>query len=336
MSFSSDGLSRNTIQAIQFELWPDCYTGCEYCYLKGTPRITTIKDKSKNIYQTVMDIINPELMKDYNAVGLIGGEFFQGQLAGVKTEWQDLIVTLSKLLDEEEIKEVWLATSLIFDDLADFKQTLDILTKYELKENQRITICTSYDTIGRFRNENCLDIWKRNMQWIKENYPQVSIHIQTILTQDTIEKLIDNINYFDNIATYDSIDFRYPSISRADCPTVTGIKDYRAKMLEKLHEFPKHFFIEDRNLFLRFLKVFYNKYGRLKVLNLIHQPEMRSRRLKIYIEGTEIEDRWNDTRDIYLPCGHLVDGLCYVNDSTHCIYCDIEKFIKRMEINYIG
>ena len=39
----------------------------------------------------------------------------------------------------------------------------------------------------------------------------------------------------------------------------------------------------------------------------------------------------NDTRDVYLPCGHLVDGLCYVNDDKHCIYCDIEKFIKNLE-----
>ena len=58
---------------------------------------------------------------------------------------------------------------------------------------------------------------------------------------------------------------------------------------------------------------------------------MRSRNLTIFVENTNIEDRWNDTRDVYLPCGHLVDGLCYVNDDKHCIYCDIEKFIKNLE-----
>lgn len=282
-----------------------------------------------------MDIINPEIMKDYNAVGLIGGEFFQGQLTGVKTEWHDLIFTLSKLLDEEEIKEVWLATSLIFEDLEDFKQTLDILSQYPLRSNQRITICTSYDTIGRFRNDNSLKVWQRNMKWVKDNYPNISLHIQTILTQDTIEKLITDINYFDNIAEYTSIDFRYPSISRADCPTVTGIKDYRSMMLARLTDFPDKFFIQDRNSFLRCLNLFEKKYGLNKVKNLIHQPEMRSRRLKIYVDNAEIVDRWNDTRDVYLDCGHLVDGLCYVNDSTHCIYCDIEKFIKNKEMNYV-
>lgn len=234
-------------------------------------------------------------------------------------------------LNSELIKEFWLATALLFKDTNLLEKTLQVLDLNNLKPNQCVRICTSYDTVGRFLIKEREDLWLNNIKYIKEKFPKAAIHTQTILTQDTIEKLIENPNYFDFVTKYSTIDFRYPSISRKDCPTITGIKDYRSMMIKRLDQFPKKFFIEDRNLFLKFLKVFYKKYGLQKVQNLIHQPEMRSRNLTIFVENTNIEDRWNDNRDVYLDCGHLVDGLCYVNDDRHCIYCDIEKFIKNLE-----
>lgn len=252
-------------------------------------------------------------------------------MIGIEDSWFELIALIKDLLNKSYIKEFWLATALLCKDLDLLEKTIKVLDLDDLKENQCVRICTSYDTVGRFLTEERKQLWLNNMNYIKEKFPKVQLHTQTILTQDTIEKLVEDPNYFDFLDGISTIDFRYPSISRADCPTVTGIKDYRSKMLEKIGDFPKKFFIEDRNLFLKFLKLFYKKYGILKVSNLIHQPEMRSRRLKIYVENTEIQDRWNDTRDVYLSCGHLVDGLCYVNDDKHCIYCDIEKFIKNIK-----
>ena len=275
-------------------------------------------------------ISNPSIMQDYNAIGLIGGEFFDNQInLNISEYWYELIHLLHSLLKQEKIKEIWIASALLCKCQLDLANCIAILyDKYQ--DNQCVRICTSYDTIGRFKDKEKEQIWLDNLKFIKCNFPRIDIHTQTILTQDTIEKFINNPNYFDFINEYSSIDFRYPSISRKDCPTATGIKDYRGMMLKRLNQFPTKFFIEDRNLFLKFLRKFYEKYGIIKVQNLIHQPEMRSRHLKIYVENTEIEDRWNDTRDVYLPCGHLVDGLCYVNDDKHCIYCDIEKFIKNI------
>lgn len=330
MSYSSDSSSRTAIQAIQFELWPDCNNGCTYCYLKGTQRVTTHLFKVNSILKT-QDVLNDlEIYNTYNAIGLIGGEFFDKQLNGIESEWFTLITLIKTRLQQSYIKEVWLATALLFEDLTTLDKTLQILES-GLLDNQVIRVCTSYDTIGRFLTEKKHLIWIKNMEWIAKTHPKIHLHIQTILTQDTIEKVILNPDYFDIITKNASIDFRYPSISRKDCPTATGIKDYRGMMLNRLSQFPEKFFLEDRNTFLKFLKVFYRKYGLQKIQNLIHQPEMRSRNLTIYVENTEIKDRWNDTRDVYLPCGHLVDGLCYVNDNNHCIYCDIEKFIRNLE-----
>ena len=324
--------SREAIQAIQFELWPDCNNGCEYCYLKGTQRVTSLEFKRNSILKTIEVLNNPETFKEYNAVGLIGGELFDGQVSQeLNKEWFALFDLLNELLETNKIKEVWLATALLYNNPINLYQCLSCFFEKNYNSNQCIRICTSYDTVGRFRNIQKEELWLNNIKALKEDFSFVEVHIQTILTQDTIEKLIENPNYFDFITKYSTIDFRYPSISRKDCPTATGIKDYRSMMLKRLDQFPKKFFIEDRSLFLKFLKFFYKKYGLQKVQNLIHQPEMRSRNLTIFVENTNIEDRWNDTRDVYLPCGHLVDGLCYVNDDKHCIYCDIEKFIKNLE-----
>ena len=343
MSFSTDSSSREAIQAIQFELWPDCNGKCQFCYLNGTKRITSKAEKINNINKTI-ETLNSDKVKGYNAVGLIGGEFFGGQINGIKNEFYKLIDKLDSMLCLRQIKEVWIASSLLFDsnELEEMTWILNRFSFNELQEDQRIILCTSYDTIGRFVFDvgsetdaedevNSEIAWRDHIKRLHERFPKLTLHTQTILTQDVIDKLIENPDYFDFITDYSMIDFRYPSITRADCPTVTGIKDYRSKMMEKIDTFPEHFFIEDRSKFLKFLKVLKNKYGLQKVQNLIHQPEMRSRRLIIYIEGTEIEDRWNDERDVYLECGHLVDGLCYVNDDKHCIYCDIEKFLKNSE-----
>jgi len=35
-----------------------------------------------------------------------------------------------------------------------------------------------------------------------------------------------------------------------------------------------------------------------------------------------------------LPCGHLIDGLCYL-DSEKCIYCDIEKFLEMLHLFHL-
>lgn len=342
MSFSSDSSSREAIQAIQFELWPDCNSGCKFCYLNGTKRITSRKEKVNNIQKTINKLKNKHLMQKYNAVGLIGGEFFQGQLVGIKNEWNDLIDLLNNLLCTRQIKEVWITSSLLFskNDLGSMIDSLARFSFNELLDDQRIIMCTSYDTVGRFVNDidgdypegsNAESYWFDNLKRLYNTFPKLTLHTQTILTQDTIDKLIENPNYFDFITEYSMIDFRYPSITRADCPTATTIEDYRSIMMKRVNDFPEHFFIENRNRFLKFLKVFANKYGLEKVKNLIHQPEMRSRRLIIYVDNAEIEDRWNDERNVYLPCGHLVDGLCYVDTDDKCIYCDIEKFIENQE-----
>lgn len=365
MSFSVDGSSREAIQAIQFELWPDCRTGCSFCYLTGTRRITTLEEKNYNLIDALATLKDAELMKDYNAVGLIGGDFFQGQIQEVENNWYKLIEYLNTLLVKDEVKEVWIASSLIHVFKGDICGTLDRFDFDSLKDNQRVMLCTSFDTLGRFAmgvkfedipeeeipfilnklkletvedlkeylkiDQLAVESWLKTIRELRELYPKLKVHVEVILTQDVINKMLKNPDYFDFITDLGCIlDFRYPSITRADCPTVTGIKDYREKLLERREQFPEDFFIESRSTFLKFIKVFKEKYGISKVGDLIHQPEMRSRRLKIYVDNAEIEDRWNDSRDIYSDCGHLVDGKCYV-DSDKCIYCDLEKFLEKEE-----
>ena len=82
MSFDIDGKSSKSIKCLQFELWQDCDNGCEWCYLKDHRILTNDQQKIHNIQEVIKDI-NSDSLNDFNAIGLIGGEFFQGQMSNI-------------------------------------------------------------------------------------------------------------------------------------------------------------------------------------------------------------------------------------------------------------
>ena len=92
MSFDKTGNFSKAIKCLQFELWQDCDNCCDWCYLKDHRILTTDEQKLDNINKVIEDI-NSDSLNDFNAIGLIGGEFFQGQLNNpkVKEKFLDLI-----------------------------------------------------------------------------------------------------------------------------------------------------------------------------------------------------------------------------------------------------
>ena len=73
---------------IQVRLWNDCYNNCSFCSLKDkTHNWTKVEDKKARINKLL------ELSDD--TIGLIGGEFFEGQLRGCEQEWFNMIRKIS-------------------------------------------------------------------------------------------------------------------------------------------------------------------------------------------------------------------------------------------------
>lgn len=224
---------KNPNHFIQFELWKDCSLGCKFCCNKNQPKI----DKIESLHY-VLDILNSEEIKNYNEIGLIGGEFFNGELDNpeVYTLFNKILETIS-LLDFDKI---YITTALMFD-LTKFLNFVSILKNLKLID--KTLICTSYDTKYRFYTKEREELWKNNMKFLCKNFPELRVHTEIILTQSFINEVLENRF---NICEFEKefntkIDFIEPS---------SGLGYY--DKIEASNEMPD--FFPTKSSFIQFLK----------------------------------------------------------------------------------
>ena len=193
---------------IQYELWKDCKCGCAFCYNKGEP-------SSNKLHR--LNLVKEKLLSEeidlFDEIGFIGGEFFDGQLENleIKNRFYELFKICSDRYKDLKLNKICICTSLIFDvknyllDFLEFLKELNLLS---------ITVlCTSYDTKYRFYTEERENLWKNNLIYLHEKYPTLKIHTETLLTQDFINKVLND--EFDIITFckeyYTTIDYIEPS-----------------------------------------------------------------------------------------------------------------------------
>lgn len=173
---------KNKNNFIQYELWKECKIGCAFCYNKGQPDINKLKS-----LDFVLDKIIQKEVQDYNEMGFIGGEFFNGELKNdeVKSKFYNLILKACQL---KNINVVYIATSLMYNieeyliPFLDYLKTNGVLNK--------ISINTSYDLKYRF-NESTLKLWNDNMIKLHELY-HLPLHTEMIVTQFFIDAVLNN------------------------------------------------------------------------------------------------------------------------------------------------
>lgn len=316
------------ICTLQFELWQNCNNGCSFCYLNGS-RIISSPEKQIEDIEKVRSIINSEKLNNYNAIGLIGGEFFQGQLSDpeVKKHWLLLMNDMATYLKEGKIRECWITASLMSDDLTDLYESFDLFPK-----DKKILISTSYDEDGRFKSEEQKQIWLNNLKLLHERYPQALVHSQIIVTQTFIDRILNDDTIIKEMLKYAGVDFKLPGLRRKDYKQIKGLNEhsYHAKLLDTYQEFPKGFFIEHRKDFLKFIRKMVELFGKDKI-NWFCRNEVRSKTLYIMATGKVIEDRWDgNNNDENAACGHVYDSYCYL-DSDKCSRCDAMKLYYEID-----
>ena len=173
-------------RVLQFEIWNECNNNCKFCSNKFVYNITD-EEKLKNIDIVINRIKNGDIIGKYQRIGFIGGEFFQGQLRNqkVKNRFFELVDISNDLLENNGFNQVWFTATLISENQDDLWLTID-----RINQKNKIWICTSYDTIGRFHTDKLLNQWKYNMKEIKRRYPEVNINVTSILTEDFIKKYL--------------------------------------------------------------------------------------------------------------------------------------------------
>lgn len=308
------------IQAIQFELWQNCDNNCDFCYSKLDRVNCTPEQQIQNLKQA-REILEKEV-HDFNGVAFIGGEFFQGQLRDpeVKKEFLSLMSYTNDLLIQGQIDEVWIAATLTRENQTDLYDTLAVFS-----DISKVMISTSYDTAGRFHLKNGKEIWLNNLKQLKETYPLLTLHTQTIVTQAFIEETLDDSrNMIPEICKYSLIDFKLPGIFMAHNEMVQNgsVSIYREIFLQKAKLYPPKFCIEHRADFLKFIYKIKDIFGKEKLYALC-TPEVRSKALYLLSKGIVNHDRWDtETNNELAPCGHMMDGYGYL-DSDKCARCDV-------------
>lgn len=316
------------VRTIQFEVWQNCNNGCDFCYLNKA-RITHNPQQQIEDIEKVRSVINSDELNDYNAIGLIGGEFFQGQLADpeVRKHWLLLINDMAQYLKEGKLIECWITASLMSEDLTDIFETFD-----KFPNDKKILLSTSYDEKGRFHTEEQRQTWFKNIKIMHEKYPNVVVHTQIIATQDFIDRILKDDSVLMNILKYSSVDFKLPGVLHIDYGKLQhrNEKTYHDLVLEKYKEFPDGFFIKHRADFLKFIRKIADIFGIEKLLWFC-QNEVRSKKLYLLADNSVIEDRWDpDDLDENASCGHILDSYCYI-DSDKCARCDVMQLYEQMK-----
>ena len=193
---------------MQFELWKDCKNNCKFCFNKCLPDI----DKIDNL-DYIISKLNDVFSDNFNEIGFIGGEIFDDQLKDKEVHdkfYQMFSIVISKA-QANKIKKIYITSSLLFSDLAYLNEFLIIMQKSNVLD--KMLLCTSFDTVGRFHTKEHLQLWKTNMKWLKTNFPILTLHTEIIVTQDFIEQVLsekfDIIKFQNEYST--TIDYLEPN-----------------------------------------------------------------------------------------------------------------------------
>lgn len=312
------------IKAVQFELWQICNNNCKFCYLNHGRVFSTPEKMIQNIQQVKQFITDQDKMKSYNCIGLIGGEFFQGQLSTemLKKEFLGLISTMNEQIINKNVLELWITASLMDEDLTDLFASLDLLDFDKMDDDCRVFLCTSYDSQGRFRDDNHKELWYKNLEIIKQKYPKLFLHTQIITTQAFLEE-VDNGGFsFEKLDKLSGVDYKLPGSFRIYYTDKIKNKEAYPKHLREVKpQFPPKFFVEHRDDFLCFLRQMADFYGAEKLLQFADN-KARSMTLISFEDDHTIWDRWSeDNSSENADCGHPYDSYAYL-DSNKCARCD--------------
>ena len=323
---------------IQYELWRECNCNCTYCTL-GFDNHKTDNELKLQSMQTAIDEMKNFEPNEHQTVGFIGGEFFQGQLntPEIKSKFMELMDKSRWLLDNDYIENVWINVTLTIGNQNDL---YDVLKRFEGHKGN-LWLLTSYDTLGRFHSQKMLDNWDYHMKNIHKLYPEIKFNITTILSEDCIDKYLnDKLSFKKMMEEYHcSLFFKVPALQK---------EFYKSN--KEMNNAIGHFF-PTRDLFLEFLTTF-RQTEHPDLWNKLFNIAYRADTLYCQENGDDIEitrNKDNDYMEIIIDnttnkqlirdkekqmdyimdCGHLSTYNSYV-DEDGCAICDklmIEELI---------
>ena len=317
------------MKVLQISPWSNCNNHCVFCYERGDEPFS-LEDRRKHLQDTYDMFVSSEVFKkfEFDGFGLIGGEFFGGQLVGLEDIWFKLIHLLANLLKEGKLEQVWINSNLIDSDMDLLKRTFDVFDWDVLTENQKILLPTSYDAKGRFHTEEAKQKWYDTVKKVSEMYPKLGIYGTAVTTQAFIEEMLeDRFVYPEGMRALHLLVPRLVDKDYLNEDTHTG--KYREALMSKLHEYPEWFFPKSRQQFIEFMYKVKKVLGEEVIRNFYDVTKHSSDaytyfpyKNKYFVNRHTIENRHEN-----MECGHPYTSCCYL-DSDKCSHCDCERIIK--------
>lgn len=168
----------------EFLLWDNCNNHCKFCFQRDNPRLFN-QNQRKKILNDTISFIKSDRFEKGSHVLICGGEIFDKP-----SDFPDLNIFFAQIDDlmaDGIIDLLYLNTNLIYEDVSGLCFVLDMMKdKFD-----RLKFTTSYDLYGRFNKNFDETLFFMNLRWIKEHFPDCNIVVNTILTKQTCEKIIN-------------------------------------------------------------------------------------------------------------------------------------------------
>lgn len=312
-------------KSLMIELWTECNNQCKFCYLGKSNRKTSKFRKYYNLIKTkrIVKKFFESKTERYKAFGIIGGEFFQGQLCTprIRNEFFALCKQIFQLIEEDKIRDFWCYCTLTVGDQADLYELVELFDQMVTdKEKHKFWVLVSFDTYGRFHCEKSKLNWEKHMLNLQK-YPFIKFNVTSILSQDFCEKVLSG--------EHDLIEFqkKFKCTYFFKQPCCTRSITTKKAMMEYLPNwFVKH------TTYIQFLRKL--KLESKELFNEILNIELRAddimQSLNNFKQVHRDKKTWEESHGKINPaCGHLATYQCYA-DSDACCLCDYFK-IKNME-----
>ena len=171
----------------EFLLWDNCSNNCSFCF-QNRARNWLANEQKKNSIRACVEFLSSDKFERGNHVLLIGGEIFDKiDIADDLIHLFDFIV--DRLVDNT-IDILYITTNLLYKRIFLLYYLLEKIEFYQLFD--RFKFATSYDIEGRFANESSRQLMLNNLETIRSEFPLVNITINTMLTKQACQAIIEN------------------------------------------------------------------------------------------------------------------------------------------------
>lgn len=309
--------------SMQFELWKQCNNFCDFCYLgdenKFVPKQTKLKNMKK--VNAAIDNYFSKNFEQIQAIGFLGGEFFQGQMDDqkIKDTFYALCEKCFKLIDEDRIRDFWCYCTLTIGDEQDLYTLVELFDKVvKDKEKHHFWIQVSYDARGRFNQPGKFENWNYHMLNLQK-YPFIRFNITSIMTEAFLQAVLkDEVNLTEFQKKYKNHFFLKQANLIGNMTKAEVIEKFdwffpkRKTYLEFLNKISK----ENPDIFRELLDITLRSdfmFNSLEFQDDEINPDIRNK------------ETWEETGMIVnKKCGHSALYQCY-SDSDACCLCDYFK-----------